>query len=251
MIPKLVILQNVQSVEARTCRLACLQADIPTQNASLMQMQQQIIPLDERTLVVGSVEFVVQALRSAKVPEPVNLSYVEQIQRFLRRKISTSTINALQGRSFVKPLKTKAFTGFVYDSCAMPQAYSEADRESLREMLLLPGDTRVWTSEVVEFLCEWRYYVNAEQIVGRGRYDDRSDDAPAPDESVVNECISAMGLAHPYTLDFGVLRTGQTALVEANDAWSIGLYENALTPRQYLQFLADRWASIFAAKTMG
>jgi hypothetical protein len=243
--PLVVVLQNVSSRETRLCRMACLTADIPVLNASLTQMEQGVIAVDKTTLVVGSVEFVMAALCAAQIPPPENLSYAEQIQRFLLRRISTSTVNALNGRMFVKPLQTKAFTGFVYDPQALPDAYDEAQRESLREMLMLPGSTRVWVSEVVDFQSEWRYYIQGGEIIGQARYDDKPGDAPMPDEAIVREAVLAMGLSHPYTLDFGVLSSGQTALVEANDAFSIGLYEHALNPKQYLDFLAQRWSWFF------
>jgi len=51
-------------------------------------------------------------------------------------------------------------------------------------------------------------------------------------------------MRYPYTLDVGRLSTGGTALVETNDAWAIGLYGKALTPRVYLDFLGKRWKSI-------
>ena len=37
---------------------------------------------------------------------------------------------------------------------------------------------------------------------------------------------------------------GKTVLVEVNDAWAIGLYGRALDPKDYLNFLGNRWKTI-------
>ena len=85
-------------------------------------------------------------------------------------------------------------------------------------------------------------------ILGSARYDSEGhDDAPSPCLDVVRACVATMGLGHPYVLDFGVLANGETALVEANDAFAIGLYRGALSPRQYLAFLQARWSFLRGA----
>lgn len=83
---------------------------------------------------------------------------------------------------------------------------------------------------------------------------DGADDAPEPDGRLVGEMATDLSdefryqaddaLSQPFALDVGVLATGQTALVEVNDAWAIGLYENALSPSEYYRFLISRWDSI-------
>ena len=42
-----------------------------------------------------------------------------------------------------------------------------------------------------------------------------------------------------YGIDFGVLKTGETALVEANDGYALGAYEIAAKP--YTDLLVRRW----------
>jgi hypothetical protein len=42
----------------------------------------------------------------------------------------------------------------------------------------------------------------------------------------------------------GVLSTGETAIVEVNDFWAIGLYDRALNPRVYLDLLQRRWNAL-------
>ena len=96
--------------------------------------------------------------------------------------------------------------------------------------------------------------------MGAARYDqDGAEDAPSPDTSAVKAAAAAMrarfmdsrGHECPqgYALDFGVLADGRTALVEANDGWSLGLYggSRSITPSTYLQLLWDRWQQICEA----
>lgn len=43
-----------------------------------------------------------------------------------------------------------------------------------------------------------------------------------------------------YAIDFGVLTTGETALIEVNDAFAIGAYDN-VPGDLYLMMLKARW----------
>jgi hypothetical protein len=246
MTPELVIVQTESSAETRAIRLACLLNDIAIVNSSMQGLETYRQQLRSGTcLPVGSVEFVRCAMQTAGIREPENLSYPEGAQRFLNRTIRQTKAGQVLGIWFVKPMVTKAFTGFVYDTMAQEHSYSEADRESLAAFLAMPADAPVWISEPVTFLSEWRYYVQQGKIIGSARYDATGDDnAPQPENGTVLECITATGLTTPFAADFGVLDDGSTALVEVNDAWSLGLYGQALEPMAYLRFLYSRWQSL-------
>jgi hypothetical protein len=45
-----------------------------------------------------------------------------------------------------------------------------------------------------------------------------------------------------YGIDFGVLESGQTALVEANDGYALGAYKIAAEP--YTDLLVRRWQEL-------
>ena len=49
-----------------------------------------------------------------------------------------------------------------------------------------------------------------------------------------------------YGIDFGVLASGATALVEVNDGWALGLYGRALSARDYYRLLRTRWDQLRA-----
>lgn len=196
-------------------------------------------------LPVGSVEFLRCAMQIARIREPQNMSYPEGAQRFLGRTIRKLIAGQVVGKWFVKPLATKAFTGFVFDSMTGHLAYCQSLRASHLAFLAMPADTLVWVSEPVDFQSEWRFYVQQGKVIGSARYDPTgADDAPVPDQRIVLDCIEAVGFDTPFAADFGVLQCGSTVLVEVNDAWSLGLYGKALEPLAYLQFLHARWQSL-------
>lgn len=265
----LALLQLESTAEVRAALLAATLMGVPTQRISLKDLQAKLearaslAAHEGEILPVGTVEFVRAAMGVRGLPEPEPMGY-EPVADFLRREIRPGVIyelKALREPIFVKPVATKAFSGFVYDP--RPGApRTEYQAEQLATIAKLKPSTRVWLSEVVEFVCEWRYYVDAAgRILARARYDaDGSDDTPEPTAEVVRNAINATvsalearGNAHPFAVDVGVLTNGRTAIVELTDAWAIGLYGHARTPagapwkaQDYIEFLQLRWRSIVA-----
>lgn len=243
------LLQTPSTVEVQQVRLATMLLDgnrTSITNSTLEELENHAPLLDAGAMPVGSVQFVRKAMALAGMQEPPNLSYPQGIDPYLHRSITETPISALQETAFIKPKSTKTFTGFVFQGANIdPEAYSEHDQEQLAVVQSLPAQTIVYASEVVKFLCEWRYYVMKSLIIGCARYDpDGADDAPEPELNVVQRCIEGMAISHPYALDIGVLEDGRTAAVEVNDAWAIGWYRNSIKPAAYLEFLLARWRSL-------
>ncbi|MFK4706178.1 hypothetical protein ABIC83_003017 [Roseateles asaccharophilus] len=200
-------------------------------------------------LPVGSVEFVREAIKVAGVIEPSSVSYPVPLDGHLGRKLDLMPLGRVRGRQFVKPATTKLFTGFVWDPALKDSEYSEHDLEQLTVLRALPPQTMVWVSPPVKFLCEHRIYVDAGVILGSARYDqDGADDAPWPDTDVVRKAVDVLSGTQDfpvsYGLDVGVLDSGETVLVEVNDAWALGYYGNAIEPKDYLAMLTRRWMQI-------
>jgi hypothetical protein len=238
-----IILQNIPTYETRTIRNAGMLLDnIVILNSSIDRLPEFTTQLKDGALPVGSVEFVREAMRLIEITEPPNMSYPSKASQYFHRTIKQIPISEITNRCFVKPISTKLFTGFIFDPSQELSTYNEHDAEQVSVLISLSPDTLVWISEPVYWVSEWRYYVAYNDIVGKARYDqDGADDSPIPELDVIKQCISDLDIEHPYTLDFGVLSTGETALVEANDAWAIGLYQKAMAPRDYLYFLRKRW----------
>ncbi|MDP3138322.1 MAG: ATP-grasp domain-containing protein [Burkholderiaceae bacterium] len=197
---------------------------------------------------VGSVEFVRAALCAAGVTEPPWNCYPPELQRWLGRSVLRATAGVISGRWFVKPAaQIKLFDGFVLDTerTSLLDAHGQAQLAALRQV---SAATPVWLCEPVQWLSEMRFYVRERQVIGFARYDpDGAEDAPLPDRKTVDQAAAALPFDHPCALDFGVLRSGETALVELNDAWGLGLYAGALAPRTWIDFLAARWTSLVSS----
>ena len=79
--------------------------------------------------------------------------------------------------------------------------------------------TPVWRSEVVEFLSEYRVFVLHDRVVGYRCY---TGDAHLHFRlSQVEKFVAVFRDESPaaYVVDFGVLATGETALVEVNEGY--------------------------------
>lgn len=252
-LPSVILRQDTGTLEGRVVAQAAMLADIQVVRTSLEGLAQHHANLTAGALPVGSVEFVREAMRMAGVQEPASLTYPVELEDLLGRRIDLMPVGKVRGTKFVKPTSTKLFTGFVWRESARDSDYDEHDLEQLQALRTLPGDTLVWVSEPVRFVCEWRYYVLDGREIGAARYDsDGDDDAREPSRDVLLAAIEAMsgssGAPAAYAVDLGVLDTGETVLVEVNDAWAIGLYGRSLEPRDYLRFLANRWRQIAAGK---
>jgi hypothetical protein len=253
MLPPFIIRQDLDTVEGRTVMQAAVLQDVPVRRCALADLPRHQAALAAGAMPVGSVEFVREAMRLGNISEPLPMSYPIALDAFLGREVEYRMIEHLRGALFVKPVLTKLFTGFVWHENADDASYSEHDREQLRSLRKLATTTPVWASEVVQFLCEHRFYVHRGHIVGRSRYDPDGDEhAPTPDMAVVHAAIDKMTSSPhcpaAYGLDMGVLADGRTVLCEVNDGWALGYYGGsqgqAVAPKAYLAMLADRWSQL-------
>lgn len=239
------VTQNITSVEIRTARLGAMLAGVPAVTVSFEGLDAFQLGADD--MPVGSVEFIRKVMGLRGIPEPASLSYPESLLPYLRRSVTRQRLGDLKPEApvFVKPVEVKRFTGFVLRPGHAVEHYDEHDQEQLSAAYALGDDFEVYLSEVVEFLSEWRFYVQDRDIIGGARYDAHgADEAPEPDRAVVESAVRQFSGPAAYAIDFGVLANGKTALVEVNDAWAIGLYGRCLEPRVYLDMLATRWAEL-------
>jgi hypothetical protein len=244
-----IVLQRLGNAESRAIQTAAMLAnDVKVVNADVDSIQDHRSLLKMGAIPVGSVQFVRRAMELADIVEPENLTYPPGCERYMKRKYVRSTVGRaldMAGRRFLKSCGTKVFTGFVLDSDCGPMGLSNHDQHQYDTLCGLTSDEPVWVSEPVHWISEYRYYVMDSRIIGHARYDQtEAHHVPEPDIDVVNQCIVDLGIEHPYALDMGVLLSGETALVEVNDAWAIGLYGGALTPYEYLRFLTKRWEDL-------
>jgi hypothetical protein len=212
----------------------------PYQIASLSQVERGRVSTVEASLVVGTIPFVQAALRQKGLSLQAEQTYPTVLNHLMRRQHRRTTLKAAldlyEARGvpmFVKPaVRAKRFTGLVLSSTT---AWS------------LQGVSRnepVWLVDPVTFTTEWRLYVDRGVIVHMACY--AGDPSLNVDLTVAQEAVELLAgepdLPKTYAIDFGVLDSGETALVELNEAYGVGAYE--MGNRVLLNFLQAGWDQI-------
>jgi len=203
------------------------------------------IPLPQEALVAGEVEVVLAAMKQLGIPVPPPQDYPSALTSFLHRRVWRGQYADLRRHFdsprpcavFAKPAgDRKLFRGRVFTNGA------ELDRR-------VPGSTPVHVSEVVPFISEFRFYIIRSQVICRENYD--GDARDGVDEAIVLDAIAKLDAAGQslaaYAIDFGLLSTGQTALVEMNDGFSVGTYRE-ISAKDYTDFTVTRWSELSATR---
>lgn len=212
--------------------------NIPTELFVAKRIHRRQLPLAKDTLVVAYVDTFLSTLKILNVEAPSTNDYPIALQPFLYRRIWESTIAQLtdqiyEGSTsvFAKPKnRKKRFTGRVFSHP--------------NDLVYLEGASRripIFCSEVIEWLSEYRIFVMQGNIVGIQHY--KGDSIIEINKDVVSKAVELLEQSSEktsaYALDFGVSSGGETALVEWNDAFSIGSY--GLDKAIYTDLLITRW----------
>ena len=200
------------------------------------------LPLGETTFIAGDMDVMHGAMQQLRIPVPVPNDYPACLKRYLHRHVWRSTLGDVERRLmegdghavFVKPAeRRKSFTGRAF---SVPQDFEGMGHLSRRQ--------EVWCAELVAWRSEYRVYVIGAEIVAIAWYE--GDRTVSVDRIVVEAALADYGAAGEapaaYAIDFGVLETGETALVEANDGYSVGAYE--IAPEQYAEMVQVRWREL-------
>jgi len=260
-------------LEPRLALTYAMVHDVPEQALTLEQLEQpQVLQaLRAGALPVGSVAFVQRALDLLGLcPSPPVSTYPEALRAHLRRDVVlVRKDQALRqkGPFFVKPDSVKAFTGFVcQDAAQLGMALGVSDelphlksyfQEQEAALQALPPDALVWLCEPVRWLREFRCYVHSGEVLGVACYQEAPDLGPSQrlelDWASVQAMVQTYAPQAPvaYALDVGVLENGQTALVEINDGWALGLYDSVLSRERYIEMLQARWHQIWSLGQSG
>lgn len=205
---------------------------------SLRQLRRSTGIVSKTDYVAGSIDFVRAGIRQLGKDLPEDncypLSLRIQSDRFFKRpgpKITTLGSNTTWP-IFLKPaVKTKLFTGQVFhDEDAFP-------------LLRVNSNEKLWSSVVVDFVSEYRFYVvdgkinHSVQYTGPERID--------LDWELVFEAVSILkddGCLN-YAVDFGITDQGKTAFIEMNDGFSLGCY-GTFPGSNYSLLLQNRWKEL-------
>lgn len=196
---------------------------------------------EEGDVVAGSVAFVRGALQALGLRLPLPTPYPGELAPWLFRRVwsvpklseALAAYELSQHPVFIKPAKRwKLFTGFVLDTPVPPQLYAVSKSEP------------VWCSEAVNFVSEWRAYVVRGEVRFIGRCPNSGNVEGRPDEESIRAAARAyVSAPSAYAIDFGILKTGETALVEANDGFSVGAYDD-VPAEVYWDMVATRWQEL-------
>lgn len=208
--------------------------------ASKKQLMRDQFQVQPGMMAVGGVEFVKHALRHLGKTLPEHTPYPPVLQhllhRFVKRLPHLRDAKALleERTLFVKSATHKRFTGFVAEG---PTDYRFSGASN---------STPVWISSPVKFVSEWRVYVAQDVILDIRFADHGGDRSVSPDVKVITEAITLLtriGAPQGYVIDFGVLSTGETALVEMNDGFSFGAYDRLHHETHWVVTL-NRWLEL-------
>ena len=137
----------------------------------------------------------------------------------------------LKNPIFIKPKdKLKRFTGFVLETV-----------EDLSKCSGAGNQTKIWCSESVVFLDEFRCYFRKDTKPVIGYYtEDFDENNRIKVQQFLDNLILGREFPSAFVLDLGILSTGEVALVEMNDAFSLGLYKGCPSDF-YAKCLIERW----------
>lgn len=181
-----------------------------------------------KRLFVGSTEFMSEVFKrlnitNAKVPQNSNreCEFITLEQAWDRA--------ALGEKLFIKPIEIKKFTGFVLDQ--MQYACLNGLSRDTQIMAYQPFESKI--------ASEWRLYIYKNQIVDSRNYS--GDFTISPDYHYAGNVMTSNIGKFPvaYTIDIGILESGQNVVIEYNDMWAIGNY--GIPNDLYLRLLTHRY----------
>jgi hypothetical protein len=161
--------------------------------------------------------------------------YPVELAGFLGREIQVKRLAEVKQGEFFKPLEQdqKKFAPMILDD-------SVAASIAVHSM---EPDHRVYVSEEVSILSEYRCYVHHGEPAAIHCY--KGDVTIFPDRNAILDMIEAYTSAPvAYGLDVGVLESGETVLIGVNDFCCLGNY--GIRPTPYAFGIASRWEQLWA-----
>lgn len=188
-------------------------------------------------LVVGCIESVERFFTriGVTIPEPMHVPH--ELMKYAQRVIKYMTLGEFKKNKdiktpiFIKSKKLKLFPSGVINSMSYKNDL----------MFPHPDDTQVIVSEVIDIVSEYRCFIRKGKLVGIKNYS--GDFKVFPDISYIESMISDYKNSPiAYTMDIGIISSGEVVLVECNDAWSVGTY--GLDGETTARFFIDRWIQL-------
>lgn len=160
--------------------------------------------------------------------------YPVELESFMHRQVRVCDISEVKEGEFFKPQETqqKLFLARVKD----------ASFQCELTIGKIPAGTKVLTTQAVQFLAEYRVYVLRGEVLNVCFY--KGDPLVQANVEAIAQMVSkTRHYAAAYCLDVGVLKTGETALVELSDFCCVGNY--GLKAIDYAKCIAERWPELW------
>lgn len=190
--------------------------------------------------ISGDIDVMFHAMKRLGIEYSYN-DYPESLKPYLHRKVWEDELGNirreifaegyLKNPIFIKPKdKLKRFTGFVLETV-----------DDLANCKGAGNQTKVWCSEPVVFIDEFRCYFKrgTKPVIGCYR-ESFNESNRIKVQQFLNSLILGREFPDAFALDLGILFTGEVALIEMNDAFSLGLYKGC-PPDFYAKCLIERW----------
>ena len=193
----------------------CVLNDVPYKSYSKFE------DVPEGYIPVGRIEWCEHFLPvEATVPD----YYPEFLKDYLFRRVWRADKWPLGQHVFIKPAdKHKRFDGLITDG-----GYRKKKKPPY------------WCSGIVKFVNEWRYYVVEGKVLTGEWYDGDQENTPV---------APALKIAIPEgycgALDFGMLNTGEFALVEAHSPYACGWYGDDY--KLFVEWIVKGWEYMLRA----
>lgn len=190
--------------------------------------------------ISGDIDVMFHAMKRLGIEYSYN-DYPEYLKPYLHRKVWEDELGNikreifaegyLKNPIFIKPKdKLKRFTGFVLETV-----------DDLANCKGAGNQTKVWCSEPVVFIDEFRCYFKrgTKPVIGCYR-ESFNESNRIKIQQFLNSLILGREFPGAFALDLGTFSTGEVALIEMNDAFSLGLYKGC-SPDFYAKCLIERW----------
>lgn len=197
------------------------------------------IKLQKNEMVFAGVPVMIKTFEKfgGIIPEPLDIPV--ELESFCGRDIKKSTLRELWDTTsypiFVKPAeKGKLFDGQIVSCKEELEMFQYVDEED-------GWDTKVYSSNVVKIVSEFRSFVINGEVYDCRKY--KGGFSSVPNFELIQQCVDAYNSSPiAYALDFGVTDSGETILIEANDAYSLGPY--GFDSYNYSRMAILRWKEL-------
>lgn len=233
-----VYIESLNNFPINDCGVSALQGFRDNQANIIFFEDIEEVPTSKYNILVGCIETTNKYFERFGLPPKRAINIPDELHHpfFLQRKVWTTTMKNFRNNVpklpvFIKPDgRAKEFIAGVMTRPDTVYAFKD-----------VPDDSPVLLSEVVNMLSEWRCYVINGEVRGVKHYS--GDPWLIPDKHIVQLAVKQWkSQPSAYAIDFAVLENGRTALVEANDGWSLGNY--GLEHTVYAKLLSTRWMEI-------